>query len=55
MNREFKFPLWMCDPHLEEMHELKESGEVSYMLERIKEITESEREMCEWCKQKERK
>ena len=49
MAREYLFPLGMCDLHLEELHDLRESGEVSYMLERVKEWKEGEREECDYC------
>jgi hypothetical protein len=47
--REYRLPAGMCDPHLEELHDLKESGEERYMLERIREWREYEREECEFC------
>lgn len=53
MTREIKFPRWACDPHLQDLQDLQDSGAwLSEIKERVQEIEQHEREICEWCKQK---
>ena len=48
--KEFKFPVWACDLHLQDLQDLKDSGAFSEDLrERVQEIELHEREICEWC------
>ena len=53
MSKEFKFPRWACDPHLQDLQDLQDGGAWrSEIKERIQEIELHEREICEWCEQK---
>ena len=53
MTREFKFPRWACDPHLQDLQDLQDSGAWHDELnERVQEIELHERAICDWCEQK---
>lgn len=53
MSRGFRFPEWMCDPHLQDLQDLQDSGAWrDEIKERIKEVEMHEREICDWCEQK---
>ena len=53
MSLGFIFPNWICDPHLQDLQDMHDSGAWREELkERVREIELHEREICEWCKKK---